>query len=460
MCCGNKDNMKDYFKEFEYSNKGWRFSVHLSLFGREIDLKIKIDDENEEGILDVQKKAYETYLKNFDKYVKSVPECILDYYRWHYEEIKKVVALTEEGQRDNIVEDVLFRMIKVFYLFVNRDGSFGWLIGSSWIKEGFGVLLSEEEPRVITRDQLLNLHKLNDDTLGLLVHDGKNAWVGLEQNNFFGKDEDLRIELEGSLEEGITSAQQQAYEQYLEKKEDFFNELMRMMLGIYEGSDEKADDRLLSRQKILVMIILPKTLYIDKEGNYGWICYTQWNDSSIGLLLSKNKLFFLREDKLRNYRQEETMVDEVVGLLFHSYLGYENVVVVRLMDEIHTMPLVVSLSGDKEMDEESKTGMRKAYQTYLAMRPTFWNDIKSHMLYYYQENYEDFETYLEIPEELNKENVNEDNVVSILSFTELYIKGYNGQIAWLCESPTDEETGLGFEFTKGNIVLIGQDEII
>ncbi|MBO4806789.1 MAG: hypothetical protein J5554_12195, partial [Paludibacteraceae bacterium] len=97
---------------------------------------------------------------------------------------------------------------------------------------------------------------------------------------------------------------------------------------------------------------------------------------------------------------------------------------------------------------------------YQKMRPTFWNDMKEIMLDYYKECYDEFETYLKIPENLKLENVNEDSVMSILTFTSLYIKEHKGRIAWLCDSPTDKETGLAFEFSDGEINLIGQDDII
>ena len=63
-----------------------------------------------------------------------------------------------------------------------------------------------------------------------------------------------------------------------------------------------------------------------------------------------------------------------------------------------------------------------------------------------------------VPEELNKENVNENNVISILTFTKLYID-FDGCIAWLCESPTEED-GLAFEFTDGKVLWNYQNQII
>ena len=432
----------------------WWRDMDVALYNGDDKLELNVQDENHEGILDVQREAYKRYMENADKYIKEAPQYILEYYKWHFEEIDREVELDEENKKETITAECLVNdLMSFYYLFICRDGSYGWLASCCWEDDYFAILLSESEPRIMTHAQLRNLHKINDDSLGLLVHDGENAWVGLEQNDFFGKDEDLRIELEGSVEDGITPAQQQAYEQYLEKKEDYFNEFSRMMLSIYTGSDEQADNMMSMGHKIMVQTALPKTLYINKQGDYGWICYTQWDDSYIGVLLSEKKQYFLSTNNLHHYSEVKKEIDNELGLLFPTYLGFESAIVVRLMDNVLTLPLVINARPENVIDED----IRKAYKTYLKLRPTFWNDIKGEMLFYYQSYYKNFENYLDIPEELNKENVNEDNVISILEFTELFIRG--GRIAWLCESPTEED-GLAFEFTDGKVEWNYQNQVI
>ena len=66
----------------------------------------------------------------------------------------------------------------------------------------------------------------------------------------------------------------------------------------------------------------------------------------------------------------------------------------------------------------------------------------------------------DFPEELSKENVNRENVMSLVQFKKLYISNIDGRIAWLCECPTAEEDGLAFEFTDGEIETISQTDII
>ncbi|MCQ2195242.1 MAG: hypothetical protein MJZ28_09885 [Paludibacteraceae bacterium] len=346
-------------------------------------------------------------------------------------------------------------MITLWYLFVCRDGSYGWAFGCCWdVENGLAVLLSESEPRVISRTQLQNLRKLNDPTLGLLVHDCQNSWKGLERNSFFGKLENLEIELEGSVEEGITPAQQKAYAAYTQKKGELFEAFSKMMLTAYVGDSAQVDEMLASGQPIVVQTALPKTLYIDREGNYGWICYTEWNQSYMGVLLSESKIQLMQPDQLRNYRNEEKVIDEVFGVLFKDSTGWSKEVVVRLAGAVCTMPVTIRTYG-KPVSEKQ----RASYQKFIELNATRWEGIQDATLDYYLEGYDDFVEYLDLPDSLLRENVTRENVVpGLLDFTKLFIKT-NGRIAWLCESPTTDD-GLAFEFTSGEIELISQTEII
>ena len=280
--------------ELEYNKYVWVRSMDKTLYGSDVVIRVLVQDENQEGILDVQRKAYQTYLENEEKYIKEVPKYILDYYKWNFEEIDRVVYLDEEDQKDTITEKALFVMCKVYFLQIARDGSFGWVFGCSWIeRKGFVVLLSEEEPRILmNRDEFRYLHKMNDDTFGLLVHDGENSWKGLKKHSFFGEEENLVIELEGGVEDAITDAQKKAYAEYLEKEDELFKKFTEVLKA--SGTDRTA---------------LPKTLYIDIEGNYGWFCHAQWNKRYIGVLLSEDTpLIFKNNNQLLKYRKRNSPV--------------------------------------------------------------------------------------------------------------------------------------------------------
>ena len=280
--------------ELEYNKYVWVRSMDKTLYGADVVIRVLVQDENQEGILDVQRKAYQTYLENEEKYINEAPKYVLDYYKWNFEEIDRVVELEPGDQKDTITEKALFEMCKVYFLQIARDGSFGWVFGCSWIeRKGFVVLLSEQEPRILmNRDEFRYLHKMNDDTFGLLVHDVENSWKGLKKHSFFGVEENLVIELEGSVEDTITEAQKKAYAEYLEKEEEHFKAFIEVL-----------------RATMVTETALPKTLYIDKEGNYGWICYIPWFDKYTGVLLSEETpLIFKNTNLLLKYRKRNNPV--------------------------------------------------------------------------------------------------------------------------------------------------------
>ena len=453
------DTIKDeVLGELEFDEKLWWRNIGKSLLGQDVMVELLVRDENHEGILDVQRKAYQTYLENEEKYIREVPKYVLDYYKWNFEEIDRVVELEPGDQKDTITEERLFEMCKVFFIEIARDGSFGWRFGCSWIKKyGFGVILSEEEPRILLDgEEFRYLRKMNDDTFGLLVHDVANSWKGLSKHSFFGEEENLVIELEGSAEDSITEAQKKAYAKYLERADEHFKDFSKMMLTVYAGSESKAEEMLSQGIPVNVATVLPKTLYIDIEGNYGWICYTSWDAGYIGVLLSDDEIYIMNEFDLREYRTKDKVKDEVLGLMFYDSMMHQKLLIVRLAGAVRTLPLHVrTMNGAKINDK-----VRAAYKRFLELNPTLWEELKDLTLEYYLGNYDEFIQYIEDPDELRKNKVNRENIVpELLEFTSLYISSSDGLVGWLCESLTDDD-GLAFEFTDGKIKLIPQPEII
>ena len=47
----------EIFGEVEYENGAWKQTVDISLFGREKEMDIIIQDDEKEGILDIQRNA-------------------------------------------------------------------------------------------------------------------------------------------------------------------------------------------------------------------------------------------------------------------------------------------------------------------------------------------------------------------------------------------------------------------
>ncbi|MCQ2193309.1 MAG: sel1 repeat family protein [Paludibacteraceae bacterium] len=97
--------------------------------------------------------------------------------------------------------------------------------------------------------------RCHDADFGELAYAGKKGWKGKITANFSGKETELAIELEGTKDDKVTDAQRKAYAEYKVKESDFFKAMIAKAKELYKDVD----------------VIYPKTLFIDRQGNYGWM---------------------------------------------------------------------------------------------------------------------------------------------------------------------------------------------
>ena len=424
----------EFFGELKFRENSWCKRMNAPLYNSEENLILAVQDDNKEGILDIQREAYKTYLQNADKYKKIAVDYLLEYYKWNYEYIaKEICDLDENDHKDVITETQLFVMIELWCLYIGRDGSFGYTFGCCWDDvDDLAVLLSEEEPRVISRTQLENLHKINADTIGLLVHDGKNAWKGWKKHSLFGKNEHLEIELEGNVEDGITEVQKKAYAEYLQKEDELFRKFTEVLEA--SGADRTA---------------LPKTLYIDKEGNYGWICYTEWNKGYVGVLLNKEQPLFMWVGDLKTAAKYQFINDKDCGMLFTDGVSADRIEILFYDNKVYSFAMDFQLV-EGELTQEQ----RKTYKDFMKNKAKYWEDMKDKMLDYYLCIYDDVEANFNVPKEFEKENVTRDKVLKIIKFGRIHFyEDGGGCFIGKCPIANPEGEVLGFEFTDGKIEI-------
>lgn len=282
--------------EVEYKTGAWIRNETIEAYGKSRDISIEIIADSQDASLEVQRKAYQSFQAHRAEYVQQMPRVFLEEYLFNYEDIESRFEFSKNSPllKKNINEEVIMQTVAPLVLVIDKDGNYGWLCKCGWTRDKqIAILLSEDKPRILMkRDELRYIHKMNDDTFGLLTYDGENGWKGLKKHSFFGAEENLVIELEGGVDDEITEAQKKAYAEYLEKEDELFKRFTEVL----QASGKKGT-------------ALPKTLYIDKEGNYGWICYAQWNKRYIGVLLSEDTLLiFKNNNQLLKYRKRNSPV--------------------------------------------------------------------------------------------------------------------------------------------------------
>ncbi len=429
------DIIKDeVFGELKFRENSWCKRMNAPLYNSDGNLILVVQDNDQEGILDIQREAYKIYLQNEEKYKEIAVDYLLDYYKWNYEYIaSEVSGVNEKDHKDVVTETQLFEFMTLWYLFICRDGSFGYAFGCCWdVDNGLAVLLSEEEPRVISRTQLENLHKINADTIGLLVHDGKNAWKGWKKHSLFGKNEHLEIELEGSVGDGITEAQKKAYVEYLQKEAELFSKFTEVLEA--SGADRTA---------------LPKVLYIDREGNYGWICYTEWNKGYVGVLLNKEQPLFMWVGDLKTAAKYQFINDKDCGMLFTNGVSADRIEILFYDNKVYSFAMDFQLV-EGELTQEQ----RKTYKDFMKNKAKYWEDMKDKMLDYYLCIYDDVEANFNVPKEFEKENVTRDKVLKIIKFGRIHFyEDGGGCFIGKCPIANPDGEVLGFEFTDGEIEI-------
>lgn len=286
------------FGQIEYKDNEWIKTIDMSLFGREKTMDIIVEDDNKEGILDVQRHAFVSYNENLSNYRESVPQTLLQYFLFHFEEINKVVILPEDAQKSTIKAERLFKMFMIMSLHFDRKGNFGWLCRFSWEKDGLVILLSEETPRILTPNQFRDYRKLEDPVFGEMVFN-EDVWERNEQICVCGKE--LTVEISTDDCDGkISEIERNSYENYKMYEREYFNEIPSALLSYYLANYENVKEmwripRQYNKNNInkdnIMDLIDFKELYIDEEGQCAWLCECPWEeDDGIAFLLSDGQV--------------------------------------------------------------------------------------------------------------------------------------------------------------------------
>jgi hypothetical protein len=242
----------------------------------------------------------------------------------------------------------------------------------------------------------------------------------------------LEIELEGSVEDGITEVQKKAYAEYLQKEDELFRKFTEVLEA--SGADRTA---------------LPKVLYIDKEGNYGWICYTEWNKDYVGVLLNKEQPLFTWVDDLKTAAKYQFINDKDCGMLFTDGVSADRIEILFYDNKVYSFAMDFQLV-EGELTQEQ----RKTYKDFMKNKAKYWEDMKDKMLDYYLCIYDDVEANFNVPKEFEKENVTRDKVLKIIKFGRIHFyEDGGGCFLGKCPIANPEGEVLGFEFTDGKIEI-------
>ena len=100
---------------------------------------------------------------------------------------------------------------------------------------------------------------------------------------------------------------QKAYLEYLEKEEDFLDDIPDAVITYYLQNYEDIEEwnnipQKYNKQNITMYSVMElitfKDLYFDEDGRYGWLCGCPWDSAGIAIILSGEEIEVTVQDEL------------------------------------------------------------------------------------------------------------------------------------------------------------------
>ncbi|OKP88796.1 cytoplasmic protein [Paenibacillus sp. P3E] len=137
------------FGDLEY-NYSWSKDTTILFFGRETDITLMIDGEEDGEFDEEQYVAYQALMKSWEQLHESILEPILNYYRQKRHELGYDIAQNENyplvETSDQILEMIALDGIVVPYGDIREGRDIGILFNCTWDQEnGLGLRLLNEE---------------------------------------------------------------------------------------------------------------------------------------------------------------------------------------------------------------------------------------------------------------------------------------------------------------------------
>lgn len=262
----------------------------------------------DEEITDIQRDAYNSYLTSLSTISKEVPYLILSYYKDHYEDIERGWDLDDELMIDTVDVHILLNLFELKKLFIDRNGNYGWLVEFIWDDYPISVVLSDEKVKIYEGWDVLkqNYTKINDEAFGEMVYD--YSWKKSVKMDLYGeKGRWIDVVASADSGEGINEAQRTAYRAYLEKAENFMDEIPNAVIAYYLENYEDIEEwnnipdqynkQNITKNSVMELLNF-KTLYFDEEGRYGWLCGCTWDSAGLAIVLSNDKVEVTVQDEL------------------------------------------------------------------------------------------------------------------------------------------------------------------
>ncbi|MBP5455496.1 MAG: hypothetical protein J6Y37_03285 [Paludibacteraceae bacterium] len=310
------------------------------------------------------------------------------------------------------------------------------------------------------------MDKLNDSVFGNLEYNKKEGyWTKKDSIDIWGINGykiDLMVKCD--KDEEITEEQRKAYKSFFNNLERYQKEIPSILLDYYKDHYEDIERRWKVDEKLKIEVVdklallrrfIPKALYIDRNGNYGWLVDLIWTDNPITVVLSG--------DKIRIYKGWTVIVmnyalvnDEAFGEMVYENFSWKKWVKMDINGE---KGMWIPVIADAYPGESITPEQRKNYLEYKEKEKDFFDEIPNALMTYYLENYEEIESYYDIPTKYNRQNITKDSLMDLITFHRLYFNKDGKRYGWLCGCTWDTVYGLGIILSGDKIEIGWKDDL-
>ena len=286
---------------------------------------------------------------------------------------------------------------------------------------------------------------------------------------------DIQIAVMGRVEEELekrgqykfTDEQREAYNSYLENLQNTKREFREVLCSYYKDHYEEFNRNYdltdvlnldVVNSKVTLSYFNPLQLFIDREGNFGWLSNFISSQYLISVVLSDGKpRIFKGWNVLKlDYGRVE---DDVFGEMFFDK-GWKKWIKTDI-NGVDGEWLEVTASAVLS-NSKLTPGQKTNYQKYLQNEESFLAEYPKVLLEYYKNNYDVIEDMWRFADLYDAEDMDEKSIKKLVRFQRLYFHRDGKRYGWLCECAWDEVYGLSiyYDNTKEGICIGSIDSLV
>ncbi|MCQ2188798.1 MAG: hypothetical protein MJZ00_02625 [Paludibacteraceae bacterium] len=312
------------------------------------------------------------------------------------------------------------------------------------------------------------MKQINDPVFGKLEYnEGNCTWVGKVPLGIWGVNNYLLDLVVKCDDEEITEVQRNAYKAYLESLPKISEQVPDALFAYYKEHYEEFDRICNLPEDMKIGVVDKKTthqffeptqLFIDLNGNYGWLSIFISPQYHISVVLSDGKpRIFQGWDVFEDFGIVD---DDVFGEMYFDN-GWRKKIKTDIngIDGEWLLLVADAMFSDDEISPEQKAN----YQKYLQNEKKFLEEFPDELLDYYQANYDLIKDIWEDADMYDPNSMTPESIKSLIRFKRFYLHKTGNRYGWVCECAWDKVYGLSIFYDnryKGELLIGTLDDLI